>query len=149
MLKYKYIYIIMEEEDYEQFSDDNVSEVSIDNSDEEDKDLDDELSYISNSIISNDETYIKSNINKLNMNPFLTKYEFTKILSVRTQQIARGCPPMVEIPQDIIDNNKDIYYEIAKLEFKNNKIPLMIRRYESNGKFMDIKINDLINKYFI
>ena len=137
----------MEEEDFEQFSDD-VSEVSFENSEEEeDKDLDDELSYISNSIISSDETYIKSNINKLNINPFLTKYEFTKILSVRTQQIARGCPPMVEIPQDIIDNNKDVYYEIAKLEFKNNKIPLMIRRYESNGKFSDVKINDLINKY--
>tara|TARA_B100001094_G_C18190048_1_gene806514 strand:- start:1632 stop:2045 length:414 start_codon:yes stop_codon:yes gene_type:complete len=135
----------MEEEDYEQFSD-NISELSIIEDSDEEKDLEDELSYISNSIISNDETYIKSNINKINTNPFLTKFEFTKILSVRTQQIARGCPTMIEIPQDLLNNN-DIYYEIAKLEFKQNKIPLMIRRYESNGKFKDIKINDLINKY--
>ena len=134
----------MEEEDLESFSD--ITELSYNESDEE-KDLDDELSYISNSIISNDETYIKSNVNKLNLNPFLTKFEFTKILSIRTQQIARGCPPMVEIPEDLLNNNNDIYYEIAKLEFKQNRIPLMIRRYESNGKFSDVKINDLINKY--
>ena len=67
----------MEEEDLESFSD--ITELSYNESDEE-KDLDDELSYISNSIISNDETYIKSNVNKLNLNPFLTKFEITKIL---------------------------------------------------------------------
>jgi len=106
-------------------------------------------SIITNSIISNDESYIKIN-NNIN-NPYLTKFELTKILSIRTQQIARGSAVLIDIDKDFINNcnkdNKDIYYEIARLELINNKCPLMIRRYNNNNKYTDIKINSLINKY--
>tara|TARA_B100000131_G_C18052911_1_gene587189 strand:+ start:909 stop:1295 length:387 start_codon:yes stop_codon:yes gene_type:complete len=89
----------------------------------------------SNNILSSDEIYIK--INNNNINPYLTKFELTKLLSIRTQQIAKGSPILVNIPKNIDDP-----YEIAKIEFKENKCPLMIKR---NNKY--IRIHELINKY--
>ena len=147
----------MEDQEYDDSqtydTDDNIED-TIDDiiSDDESDNNDDTIqnSIISNSIVSNDETYIKINNSNIN-NPYLTKFELTKLLSIRTQQIARGSSILIDIDKDFINNcnkeNKDIYYEIARLEFKNNKCPLMIRRYTNNNKYIDIKINSLINKY--
>ena len=146
MLQYKHyiLYIIM----------DNIEEIDdIQSIDDKDSDIeseeyidnitsDDSVSYLSNSFLSNDETYLNSYIDNNYTNKFMTKFELTSILSIRSQQIARGCKPLIEI----IDNMYDPY-EIARLELKNNKCPLMIRRYNTNNKYNDIKINDLIIKH--
>tara|TARA_B100001093_G_C26708500_1_gene962346 strand:- start:363 stop:779 length:417 start_codon:yes stop_codon:yes gene_type:complete len=106
------------------------------------EDEEDEMSYISNSIVSNDETYINQNSNNLKTSPFLGKLELTKILSIRTQMLARGSPKLVEIPMNMSDP-----YEIAKLELQQKKCPLMIRRYFPDNKYVDVKVSDLIIKH--
>ena len=38
--------------------------------------IDDEISYISSSILSNDESYIKNEINNIKTSPYITKFEY-------------------------------------------------------------------------
>lgn len=128
-------------DDYEENFDEETIEYSDDY--EETIDIDEEnISCISNSIVSNDESYIKYYTNKEKFNEYMTKCELTKILSVRTQQIARGCPVSIIVPDNIYDP-----YDIAKLELKNKKCPLLIRRYSPDNSYVDVKINDLIIKH--
>jgi len=70
--------------------------------------------------------------------PFLTKYEKTKILGQRTNQINIGATPYIDVPNNIIDG-----YLIAQLELKAKKIPIIIRRPLPNGKSEYWKLEDL------
>ena len=71
--------------------------------------------------------------------PFVTKYEKARILGIRAKQINFGADSFVSVPDDIIDG-----YSIAKLEYKQRKIPFIIRRPLPNGaseywKFADLE----------
>ncbi|MCD6243695.1 MAG: DNA-directed RNA polymerase subunit omega [Candidatus Korarchaeota archaeon] len=60
----------------------------------------------------------------------LTKYEIIRIISVRAQQIAAGSPLFLEeneIPEGLTDP-----VELAKLELKRGKLPLLIERREGD-----------------
>ncbi len=67
---------------------------------------------------------------KHRMIPFLTKYEMTRILGVRAQQIDNGAQPTITL-----DNPELISgYFIAKQEFSQNKLPFIIKRsFPGNG----------------
>lgn len=71
-------------------------------------------------------------------NPFLSKYERTKILGQRTKQLNSGAKPFVSVPPNIIDN-----YLIAQMELTDKKIPVIIRRPLPNGKSEYWKLQDL------
>ena len=71
-------------------------------------------------------------------NPFLSKYEKTKILGQRAKQINLGHPPYITVPENIIDG-----YLIAELELKEKKIPVIIRRPLPGGKSEYWKLMDL------
>tara|TARA_B100001123_G_C15270903_1_gene1010295 strand:- start:383 stop:736 length:354 start_codon:yes stop_codon:yes gene_type:complete len=71
--------------------------------------------------------------------PYLTKYEKTKIISERAQQIANGGTPLLKNPE--VYNS---VYEIAIEELKQKKIPFIIKRPVSNG-FEYWKIEDFID----
>ena len=71
-------------------------------------------------------------------NPFLTKYERTKILGQRAKQLNMGHKPFVNVPPNIIDG-----YLIAQLELKEKKIPIIIRRPLPGGKSEYWKLRDL------
>jgi len=73
-------------------------------------------------------TYITSNI--------LTKYEKTKILSERCQQLNNGSISFIK------DIQSDNIYEIANEELKKKLIPFIIKRPISNG-FEYWKLEDL------
>tara|TARA_Y100000389_G_scaffold155357_1_gene156002 strand:- start:3803 stop:4498 length:696 start_codon:yes stop_codon:yes gene_type:complete len=75
-------------------------------------------------------------------NPFLTKYEKTKILGLRTKQLNNGSKPTIPVPSGIIDS-----YLIAQLELKAKKIPVIIRRPLSNGTSEYWKLSDLEQIY--
>ena len=68
--------------------------------------------------------------------PIMTKYEFTKILGLRSQQICEGAVPMVEVPDGVTDST-----EIALLEMKQKKIPYNLKREfsENHPEFWMIK----------
>lgn len=70
--------------------------------------------------------------------PFLTKYERTKILGVRSKQLNCGAKPVIKLTEDMIDG-----YTIALQELKEGKIPFIIRRPLPNGASEYWKINDL------
>jgi DNA-directed RNA polymerase subunit K/omega len=71
--------------------------------------------------------------------PFLTRYEIANIIGNRATQIEAGAIPFVEVKDNIIDS-----YTIALSEFKQKKIPYIIRRPLPNGgseywKFADLE----------
>ena len=70
--------------------------------------------------------------------PFLTKYEKTRILGQRAQQINSGAEPFVDVPEHIIDG-----YLVAEMELAQKKIPFIIRRPMPNNSFEYWKIADL------
>jgi DNA-directed RNA polymerase I, II, and III subunit RPABC2 len=70
--------------------------------------------------------------------PYLTKYEKTRILGVRTKQINEGAPIFVEADASIIDG-----YIIAEKELMERKIPFIIRRPIPNGGSEYWKVSDL------
>jgi DNA-directed RNA polymerase I, II, and III subunit RPABC2 len=70
--------------------------------------------------------------------PYLTKYEKTRILGVRTKQINEGAPIFVDAEPSIIDG-----YIIAEKELMERKIPFIIRRPIPNGGSEYWKVSDL------
>lgn len=70
-------------------------------------------------------------------NNLLTKYEKTRIIYTRAEQIARGEAPTINTK--LTDS-----IEIAEEELKQGKIPFKIRRY-IGAKYEEWNIKDLIN----
>ncbi len=69
--------------------------------------------------------------------PILTKYEFVRILTDRTKQLAQGAKPMLKN----IDNLSS--KEIAKLELKNKIAPIIIERPIPNSNPERWKLSEL------
>ena len=68
--------------------------------------------------------------------PYITKYERARILGVRATQISMNSPVMIET------NGLTDPLEIALEEYKQKKIPLIIRRPIPNGTYEDWKLTD-------
>ena len=54
--------------------------------------------------------------------PFLTKYEYVRIIGTRRKQLSLGAKPMVKVEGKLSIN------EIVEEEIKNNMVPLKIKR---------------------
>jgi DNA-directed RNA polymerase I, II, and III subunit RPABC2 len=70
--------------------------------------------------------------------PFLTKYEKTRVIGQRIQQLNNGAKVYINVSHDIIDNNI-----IAEMELKEKKIPFIIRRPLPDNTFEYWKLQDL------
>lgn len=70
--------------------------------------------------------------------PYLTKYERARVLGARALQLSMSAPVMVEL-----DGERDPL-KIAEKELRENKIPIIIRRYLPDGSFEDWSLNELI-----
>ena len=70
--------------------------------------------------------------------PFLTKYEYTRVLGIRAKQIDSGATPFIKVPENMIDS-----YLIAKKELEEKKVPFIIRRPIANGGSEYWNIQDL------
>ena len=53
----------------------------------------------------------------------LTKYERARLVGARALQLAMGAPPLVKVPEGVVDA-----IVVARLEFEKNVIPLQIIR---------------------
>ena len=71
--------------------------------------------------------------------PVLTKYELTKVIGVRMEQIASGMKPLIQIKNK---KNMDIY-QIVLMELREKKVPFIIKRNLPNGQFEYWKLEDL------
>jgi DNA-directed RNA polymerase subunit K/omega len=69
--------------------------------------------------------------------PILTKYEYVRLLTDRSKQLAQGAKPMLKNIQDLSSK------EIAKLELKNKIIPLIIERPVPNSTSERWKLSEL------
>jgi DNA-directed RNA polymerase subunit K/omega len=70
--------------------------------------------------------------------PFLTKYEKTKIIGLRTKQINSGSMPFIKVSDSIIDGSI-----IALMELEQKKIPYIIKRPLPNGGCEYWNLSDL------
>ena len=68
----------------------------------------------------------------------MTKFEKTRVLGQRAEQIARGAPTEVDV------GNMSDPLDIAIKELKEKKIPLKIKRIYPNGEIKEIPVSDLI-----
>jgi len=71
--------------------------------------------------------------------PFLTKYEKTKIIGLRANQISKGSVPFIAVPSHVTDVK-----DIARLELEQKRLPFIIKRPLPNGTFEYWRISDLL-----
>ena len=74
--------------------------------------------------------------------PIMTKYEFNQIISLRTNQLALGGQPFVNIENYDIKSNMN-FRAIALEEMNQSKLPYIVKRTLPNGKNEYFKITDL------
>ena len=138
----------MEDESLEVYSgdfDENIDEGDVEDEELSENDDIEEGSLISkikngpkSEIVPIDKTYENYySVNKTTK-PILTKFERAKILGVRSEMLASGSPALINVPEYI--NNT---YDIALLEFKERKIPLLIKRTMPNGNMEYWRLEDL------
>lgn len=86
---------------------------------------------------------IMASLNKKKISkPIMTKYEFNQIISLRTNQLALGAEPYVEIGNTEIKSNMD-FRKVAIEELKQGKLPYIIKRPMPNGKNEYYRISSL------
>ena len=72
--------------------------------------------------------------------PYLTKYEYAKIIGIAAQQIESGRKPLVEnIPSSYVNP-----IDIAEYELKKKKTPIIIKRKLPNNQFEYWTLDQLI-----
>ncbi len=119
---------IGEDNDDELFNDDAINDDDIE---EQQQNIDPHTKILSyNQIINHIAKTPKKTL------PFLTKYEKTRILGVRIEQLSRGAKPNV--------STKGLYSirEIAEEELKQRKTPFIIMRPLPNNTFEYWKIEE-------
>lgn len=137
-------------DDYEDSELDSfIEEEEIDNNTEDILDIDEEENYLDSRLnyknnfdnfqkvmeLSNSDYKSEKKYNTVQK---LTKYEKTKILGIRTQQLLSGMPALIDVPKHIKDIKK-----IAELELEQRKTPLILKRSLPNKNYEYIKIEDL------
>ena len=70
--------------------------------------------------------------------PFLTKYEYSRVVGMRADQVENGAAPFVVLEDSVHDP-----YIIAKEEVRQKKIPFIIVRPLPNGNIEYWKLSDL------
>ena len=95
---------------------------------------------IKSSIVSDvSETYVQMKKQSRKTTPFLTKFEKTRALCIRAQQLANGAHSTLSKLPSNIRSVEDIAHE----EFRQNKLPIIIRRLFPSGAHEDWPISEL------
>ena len=71
--------------------------------------------------------------------PFLSVFEKTKILGMRTNQLAQGARPYIVVPEHITN-----VLDIAKLELEQRRLPIIIKRHMPDGTYEKFRLSDMI-----
>ena len=90
-------------------------------------------------IVSKDKTYERLQSRKKETSPLMNRFEITKLIGIRAQQLACGMQPCVSFDPDITNTEF-----IAIQELLQKKMPLIVRRYLPNGVYEDWRVNELI-----
>jgi DNA-directed RNA polymerase subunit K/omega len=71
--------------------------------------------------------------------PFLTKFEKTKILGFRMNQLSQGARPFIEVPKHVSDVR-----DIARMELEQRRLPIIVKRPMPDGTFEYWRLQDLL-----
>ncbi len=71
--------------------------------------------------------------------PYLTQYERTKILGFRSNQLAQGARPLVQVPTHVTD-----VMDIARLELEQRRLPFLLKRPMPDGTYEYWRLQDLM-----
>ena len=71
--------------------------------------------------------------------PFLTKYESTRIIGFRANQLSQGAQPFVPVPDHVSDVR-----EIARIELAAKRLPFIIKRPMPDGTYEYWRLQDLL-----
>lgn len=117
-----------EQSDIDSYANSDYEESLLDSSDESESDSSNESDFF-------DEEDEPESVQNTNNNKFLTKFEKTRVLGIRAEQILAGS--VIFVKTNSVDP-----YEIALEELNAKKSPLIIRRYFNNN-YIDINVNSL------
>jgi len=87
-------------------------------------------------IVRNDKGLIVDELHRTY--PFITKYEYARIIGIRSKQLNNGADPFIKLARGVIDG-----FTIAKLEMDAKKVPFIIARPLPNGSREYWKVQDL------
>jgi DNA-directed RNA polymerase subunit K/omega len=87
-------------------------------------------------IVRNDKGVIVDDLHRTY--PFISKYEYARIVGIRAKQINNGADPFIKVARGVIDG-----FTIAKLEMNAKKVPFIIARPLPNGSREYWKVQDL------
>ena len=109
-------------------------------SDESDEEYEEPETNISSDEIDINEFYKTYDESKKNFktSPILTKYEKTRIISERVQQLSNGGIPFISNPESY-----NTIYDIALKELEMNKLPFIIKRTITRNNYELWKLEDL------
>lgn len=87
---------------------------------------------------------VMANVEKAKMysKPLMTKYEFNLVISTRSNQLSLGAQPFVDTSSLQTKSNMELR-NIALQEFKEGKLPYIIKRSLPNNKFEYYRIRDM------
>lgn len=71
--------------------------------------------------------------------PFLNKYESTRIIGFRANQLSQGAQPFIQVPEHVSDVR-----EIARLELAAKRLPFIIKRPMPDGTYEYWRLQDLL-----
>lgn len=71
--------------------------------------------------------------------PFITKFERTKIIGFRANQLAKKARPLIDVPKYVTD-----VVEIARLEFEAKRLPFILKRPMPDGTYEYWRLQDLM-----
>ncbi len=71
--------------------------------------------------------------------PFLTKYEYTRIIGFRANQLSQGAQAFINVPEHVSDVR-----EIARLELAEKRLPFIIKRPLPDGSHEYWRLQDLL-----
>lgn len=72
--------------------------------------------------------------------PWLTKYERTKIIGIRAEQLARGAQPFVE--PAVLDGGSFDPCELAERELRARVLPFVVVRRMPDGRRETLRLDD-------
>jgi DNA-directed RNA polymerase subunit K/omega len=71
--------------------------------------------------------------------PFLTIYEKTKIIGLRSNQLSQGAKPYIVVPEHVSSVR-----EIARMELEQKRLPFIVKRPLPNGNYEYWRLADLM-----
>ncbi len=71
--------------------------------------------------------------------PYLTQFEKTKLIGFRSNQLAQGARPLIQVPAHVTD-----VIEIARLELEQRRLPYLLKRPMPDGTYEYWRLADLI-----